>query len=80
MSDRGTNNSPNTRNPKRPPSKPGRLDQFADDLFNHELSGGSEEVAEELGVTSRRETKDLRKAEEYRVSKAKGRPKGKWKQ
>ncbi|MFC4766552.1 hypothetical protein [Effusibacillus consociatus] len=42
MSDRGTNNAPNTRNPDRPPSKPGRLDQFADDLnetVNPELRG-----------------------------------------
>lgn len=42
MSDRGTNNAPNTRNPDRPPAKPGRLDQFADDLqetVNPELGG-----------------------------------------
>lgn len=42
MSDRGTNNAPNTRNPDRPPSKPGRLDQFADDLHgtaNPKLKG-----------------------------------------
>jgi hypothetical protein len=42
MSDRGTQNAPNTRNPDRPPAKPGRLDQFADDLFetpNPELRG-----------------------------------------
>ncbi len=42
MADRGTNNAPNTRNPDRPPSKPGRLDQFADDMqetVNPELKG-----------------------------------------
>lgn len=42
MSDRGTSNAPNTRTPDRPPSKPGRLDQFADDLqetVNPELAG-----------------------------------------
>lgn len=39
MSDRGTNNAPNRRNPDRPPSKPGRLDQFADDLFETENPG-----------------------------------------
>lgn len=61
MADRGTSNSPNTRNPKRPAAKPGRLDQFADDLFTHEVSGGSEEVAEELDVTSRREAKAMRR-------------------
>ncbi|GAX89109.1 hypothetical protein [Effusibacillus lacus] len=32
MSDRGTNNAPNTRHPDRPPRKPGRLEQFGDDL------------------------------------------------
>ncbi|WP_018130439.1 hypothetical protein [Effusibacillus pohliae] len=32
MADRGTNNAPNTRNPDRPPAKPSRLEQFADDL------------------------------------------------
>ncbi len=48
MTDRGTNNSPNTRNPERPASKPGRLDQFADDLFNLDKDTGK-------GVTSRKE-------------------------
>jgi hypothetical protein len=48
MSRRGTSNSPNTRNPERPASKPGRLDQFADDMF------GKEKDTDE-GVTSRKE-------------------------
>lgn len=48
MSDRGTNNSPNTRNPGRPAAKPSRLDQFADDMFGND-KGQNE------GVTSRRE-------------------------
>ena len=39
-----------TRNPDRPPSKPSRLDQFADDIFGND---GEEE--EKPGVTSRRE-------------------------
>lgn len=59
MSDRGTQNAPNTRNPERPPRKPACLDQFADDLFNKD-----EEVADELGVTSRREAKALRRRAE----------------
>ena len=33
MSNRGTQDSPNTRNPERPARKPSRLDQFADDVF-----------------------------------------------
>lgn len=48
MSDRGTNNSPNTRNPKRPPRKPSRLDQFNDDIFE-------EDKDIDTGVTSRKE-------------------------
>lgn len=48
MSDRGTNNSPNTRNPDRPASHPSRLDQFADDLFEKDKGRGE-------GVTSRKE-------------------------
>lgn len=52
MSDRGTSNSPNTRNPGRPASNPARLDQFADDLFE-----GSEKAQEKLGVTSNNEKK-----------------------
>jgi len=56
LSDRGTSNSPNTRNPKRPASKPSRLDQFADDIFE-----GSERVQENLGVTSRQEKKTFKK-------------------
>ncbi len=52
MSDRGTSNAPNTRNPERPPGKPSRLDQFADDLFD-----GSDEAKEKMDVTSRREKK-----------------------
>ncbi|MCX7921708.1 MAG: hypothetical protein N3B21_06805 [Clostridia bacterium] len=50
MSDRGTSNSPNTRNPDRPASKPSRLDQFADDLFSDDKGRGE-------GVTSRKEKK-----------------------
>ena len=48
MPERGTNNSPNTRNPDQPPRKPSRLDQFADDLFED-----NRDLAE--GVTSRKE-------------------------
>lgn len=54
MSDRGTSNSPNTRNPQRPASHPSRLDQFADDVFE-----GSEREQEKLGVTSRQEKKKM---------------------
>lgn len=50
MSGRGTQNSPNTRHSDRPPGKPSRLDQFADDRFDD-----SEEEAEELGVTNKDE-------------------------
>lgn len=56
MSDRGTSNSPNTRNPERPASKPSRLDQFADDMFE-----GSERAQEKLDVTSRQERKKFKK-------------------
>ncbi|BAS26710.1 hypothetical protein [Limnochorda pilosa] len=62
MSDRGPSNAPNTRNPGRPPRKPARLDTFADDLHDLELSGGHEEIAEDLGVTDRKEARSLRKA------------------
>lgn len=62
MADRGTSNAPNTRNPGRPPRKPARLDQFADNLRDLELSGGKEEVAEELGVTDRKKARSQRKA------------------
>ncbi|MFZ5985936.1 MAG: hypothetical protein ACOYWZ_02290 [Bacillota bacterium] len=48
MSDRGTSNSPNTRNPQRPASKPSRLDQFADDIFGDDKN-------KDEGVTSRKE-------------------------
>ncbi|MEG6523556.1 hypothetical protein [Desulfotomaculum sp. 1211_IL3151] len=50
MSDRGTSNSPNTRNPERPASHPARLDQFADDLFQ-----GNEKPKEKMRVTSSKE-------------------------
>lgn len=49
MSDRGTNNSPNTSNPDRPASKPSRLEQFADDLFD------DKDVQVKGDVTSRKE-------------------------
>ncbi len=52
VSDRGTSNSPNTRNPERPPGKPSRLDQFADDLFD-----GDDKAKERLDVTSHQEKK-----------------------
>ncbi len=55
MSDRGMNNSPNTRNPNRPASKPSRLDQFADDMFDDDLKGNGEEKQKEINVTSRKE-------------------------
>lgn len=58
MSDRGTSNSPNTRNPERPPSNPARLDQFADDIFD-----GNDEDKEKLDVTSRRDKEKLFKKE-----------------
>lgn len=48
MADRGTNNSPDTRNPDRPAGKPSRLDQFADDVFED----GRDKTG---GVTSRKE-------------------------
>lgn len=48
MSGRGTDNSPNTRNPERPASKPARLDQFADDILNKDKD-------KDEGVTSRKE-------------------------
>lgn len=48
MSDRGTNNAPNTRHPDRPAGKPSRLDQFADDIFGDDKNKG-------IGVTSRKE-------------------------
>ncbi|MFZ5643501.1 MAG: hypothetical protein ACOY46_07915 [Bacillota bacterium] len=54
MSDRGTSNSPNTRNPERPASNPSRLDQFADDIFEE-----SDRAKEKLDVTSRQEKKKL---------------------
>ncbi|MCX8130949.1 MAG: hypothetical protein N3I35_12735 [Clostridia bacterium] len=48
MSDRGTSNSPNTRNPQRPSSKPSRLDQYADNVFDVNKDKSE-------GVTSRKE-------------------------
>jgi len=45
VSGRGKQNSPNTRHPERPPRKPGRLDQFADN--------GREELSEELNLTDK---------------------------
>lgn len=49
------NQGVNTRHPERPPRKPGRLDQFADDIY-----GDNAEIAEELGVTGRKETRRVR--------------------
>jgi hypothetical protein len=46
---RGNADTPNTRNPERPASKPSRLDQFADDIFNDDKNM-------KLPVTSRKET------------------------
>ncbi len=57
MADRGTSNSPNTRNPQRPASKPSRLEQYADDMFDLE-----NEMAEELGITSNKEARALRRS------------------
>jgi len=48
MAGKKNKNSPNTRNPERPASQPSRLDQFADDLFEHNND-------EDNGVTSRKE-------------------------
>jgi hypothetical protein len=48
----------NTRHPERPPRKPGRLDQFADDIKDHE------EIAQELGVTGRRRVRALTRPRE----------------
>jgi hypothetical protein len=55
MSDRGTSNSPDTRNPERPKSHPGRLDQFAEDMFGNDDKGFGE------GVTSRKEKRNWMK-------------------
>jgi hypothetical protein len=54
MSDRGTSNAPNTRNPERPHSKPSRLDQFGDMMF------GNDDKAFGAGVTSRKEKKSYK--------------------
>ena len=51
MSGRGTSNSPNTRNPKRPASNPSRLDQFADDMF------ANGEVKKDEAIFSKKESK-----------------------
>ncbi len=58
MSGRGTSNSPNTRYPDRPASKPARLDQFADDASG-DVSPRLVKLEEDLGVTSRKEKKTL---------------------
>lgn len=55
MSDRGTSNAPNTRNPDRPASKPSRLDQFADDQWDRERS-----ASKKGDVTSRQEKKHMK--------------------
>jgi hypothetical protein len=55
MSDRGTSNSPNTRNPERPHSKPSRLDQYGDMMF------GNDDKAFGAVVTSRKEKKNYNK-------------------
>lgn len=49
------NQGGNTSHPERPPRKPARLDQFADDIY-----GDQAEIAEEFGVTGRRETRRVR--------------------
>ncbi|SHK23221.1 hypothetical protein [Desulforamulus aeronauticus] len=54
MSGRGTSNSPNTRYPDRPASKPARLDQFAGDVSPRLVK-----LEEDMGVTSRKEKKTL---------------------
>jgi hypothetical protein len=54
MAGRGTSNSPNTRNPERPHSKPSRLDQFGDMMF------GNDDKAFGAGVTSRKEKKSYK--------------------
>lgn len=59
MSDRGTNNAPNTRNPERPASNPSRLDQFADDMFDDDLNSQGEKKQKELSVTSRQEKQEF---------------------
>lgn len=59
MSDRGTNNSPNTRNPNRPASNPSRLDQFADDMFDDDLKANGEQKKKDINVTSRKEKQKL---------------------
>lgn len=58
MSDRGTNNAPNTRNPERPASNPSRLDQFADDMFDDDIKGNGEKKQRELNVTSRQDKQE----------------------
>jgi hypothetical protein len=49
MANRGTSNSPDTRNPERQKSHPNRLDQFAEDMFSDHDKGYGE------SVTSRKE-------------------------
>lgn len=62
MAYRGTSNAPNTRNPDRPPSHPARLDQFGDDKQRATSAKSDVETAEELGVTSNKERRSLRKS------------------
>ena len=57
MSNRGTQNAPNTRHPKRPPRKPARLDQFADDIDAKQVEFGMD-----LGVTNRKEAQEQRRS------------------
>lgn len=56
MSDRGTQNSPNTRHPNRPASEPSKLDQFADNVYESAV-----EMAKELSAIRR---EDLENTEE----------------
>lgn len=53
MSDRGTNNAPKTRNPERPHSHPGRLDQYGEAL--------NQEFGKDFGVVSNKEARDMKK-------------------
>ncbi len=56
MSGRGTQNAPNTHNPKRPAKLPARLDQFADDLAEQEAEFGMD-----FTVTNRDDAKAQQK-------------------
>jgi len=53
LADRGTSNSPKTRNPERPHSHPSRLDQYGEAMH--------QEFSEDFGVMSNKEAKNQKK-------------------